>query len=103
MSFQGTSVPRKEPDIINLVGIEGPLKGQVFDRRDRTILVGREKGRWKLFVDDPYISQKHAKIHWNTELEVWMVSDRDSSNGTFINDRLLPEGGTRKTRINSSS
>ena len=67
------------------MGLEGPLKGIVFDRRDNHIHIGREKGRWKLFLDDPYVSQKHARIHWDIGKEVWMIEDCNSSNGTFLN------------------
>lgn len=61
------------------------MKGSVFDRNDTTIIVGRQKGRWKLFLNDPYISQKHARLYWEPEMEIWMVRDLGSSNGTFLN------------------
>lgn len=68
-----------------MVGINGPLKGRVFDRREKTVIVGRDKGRWRFGLDDEYVSQTHARLFWDPDKKIWMIRDTHSSNGTFLN------------------
>jgi len=102
---RSTFSPAKEgrqPDIVNLVCVEGPLKGSVYDRREDQIIVGRTKGRWKLYVEDEYVSEKHARIFWEPDKEIWMVRDLGSSNGTTLNLIELKDEGCSPQSISST-
>lgn len=52
--------------------------------------IGRDR-RCELRVDEPRVSEVHASIAWDGKS--WLVRDRNSTNGTFVNDVRLGVGG----------
>ncbi|MBI1367033.1 MAG: FHA domain-containing protein [Planctomycetes bacterium] len=62
--------------------VSGPEKGRVFRLDDaRTHRIGRHRG--SIPLDDRSVSSSHAEIAQHNGL--WMVTDLDSSNGTWVN------------------
>ena len=53
-----------------------------------TLLIGREEG--ELRIDDLLVSRRHASLRIAPEGDV-ILQDLDSTNGTFLNGRLLLE------------
>jgi pSer/pThr/pTyr-binding forkhead associated (FHA) protein len=51
-----------------------------------TLLIGREEG--ELRIEDLLVSRRHATLRISPEGEV-ILQDLDSTNGTFLNGRLL--------------
>src|SRR5579875_3677854 len=76
MAGVGTAVGR-------LVGIEGPLVGQIIPLEKPNITIGREADRDIVISNDPTVSRTHAELSYMNG--VWMVRDNNSSNGTFVN------------------
>lgn len=77
-----------------LVAIRGPLKGKSFSITGGTFSIGRENTN-DLAIDDRFASRRHCLI--GRDGESFWIEDRDSSNGTFVNDlpvkkRLLQHG-----------
>lgn len=64
---------------INIVGVDDAV-------------IGRREGPYMtLFQNNRYVSGRHAQLHY-TQLKGWVVVDKKSSNGTFVNKvRLVPE------------
>ena len=65
----------------------------IYRSRSDTISIGRE-GNDVNFLDDPFISGRHAQITMNGEGQI-TLTDLGSKNGTFvrINDDLALEHG----------
>jgi transcriptional regulator of acetoin/glycerol metabolism len=61
------------------------------------VLDGMELGRdsandaWATDFDDPFMSRRHARISRGSTGE-WFVSDLDSTNGTWVDGRVVPAG-----------
>ena len=55
-------------------------------------LIGRNK-RCHIYIDDPYMSKNHAKIFLRDG--VFYIQDLDSTNGSFLNGRRLPDHPVR--------
>lgn len=51
-------------------------------------LIGRSK-RCQIYIDDPYMSKNHAKIFLRDG--AFYIEDLDSTNGSFLNGRRLPD------------
>ena len=51
-------------------------------------LIGRSK-RCQVYIDDPYMSKNHARIFLRDG--GFYVEDLDSTNGSFLNGRKLPD------------
>jgi len=54
----------------------------------RKFTIGRSRNN-DLVLDNPHISSSHAQLSWNKNQ--WILSDRDSTNGTFINGQRIKE------------
>lgn len=50
------------------------------------VTVGRASSATVQLVADPYVSALHAVIQWDTFLQMHVISDCDSSNGTYVDD-----------------
>jgi len=66
-----------------------------FNDRDiemnRTIKIGREDGNDIVIKDDPQVSRRHAIIE--QEGTAFFIKDKDSTNGTYVNNNPIPKGG----------
>ncbi|ALT68496.1 FHA domain-containing protein [Methanobrevibacter millerae] len=90
----------------------GMDKGKTFKiHKNETILVGR-KGDFKecdlasftILLDNSYrsvsnVSKPHLKLFFNHDS--WCIVDNNSSNGTFLNDKLVKKGIVTKLEKNS--
>jgi pSer/pThr/pTyr-binding forkhead associated (FHA) protein len=75
--------------VVQLVHIEGPLKGEIQDFLDSEISIGRHPSCQVQFPKDlAIISRKHALI--TREGNRFKFSDQ-SANGTFLNGKLVTE------------
>ena len=73
-------------------------KKQRFELKQAQIIVGREKEKVDICLDESSVSKIHAVI--NERNGVYYLSDQNSSNGTFVNNRRLEK--MEDYRLNSS-
>ncbi len=59
--------------------------GEPFELGQESIDIGRESA--KILLSDDSVSRRHASINWNGQAHV--VTDLDSTNGTFVNDQRV--------------
>jgi len=64
---------------------------------DRTIKIGRDMDNDICILDDPLVSRRHALIE--QEGKDFFITDKDSTNGTFLNNNPVPRDG--RARIKS--
>jgi pSer/pThr/pTyr-binding forkhead associated (FHA) protein len=64
--------------------------GRVIPITDTVFTVGRRPGNLLCITDDQFISGMHAELVWRNGQT--FVVDKDSTNGTFVNDHKLPPG-----------
>src|SRR4051812_56087 len=84
----------KRPSKMKLIQrLRGGDIGMIYRSRSDTISIGRE-GNDVNFLDDPFISGRHAQITMNADGQV-TLTDLGSKNGTFvrINDEIALEQG----------
>ena len=84
----------KRPSKMKLIQrLRGGEIGMIYRSRSDTISIGRE-GNDVNFLDDPFISGRHAQITMNADGQV-TLTDLGSKNGTFvrINDEIALEQG----------
>ena len=75
--------------IVQLVHIEGPLKGEIQELTDTQITIGRHPDCQVRFPKEVVtLSRKHARIE--REGNRFKLIDQ-STNGTFVNGRQVPE------------
>ncbi len=75
--------------IVQLIHIEGPLKGQILELSDREIKIGRQTSCQLCFPADlNIISREHATI--TREGNRFKLTDH-SSNGTLVNGKRIQE------------
>src|SRR5688500_7024516 len=67
-----------------LLGLEGSVKGRVYQLSTGTFVIGRVETN-DLPLSDPGISREHAKIAFDGDS--YAVSDLESRNGTFVNGK----------------
>jgi len=65
-----------------LVGVAGPLSGEVFLLVGEQVSVGRDAAN-SIGLADPALSRRHCEFR--READGWSVRDLASSNGTFVN------------------
>jgi len=83
--------PRKWAQEIGfLVVRSGPRRGGIFKLDHPRNLIGRDRNV-QVFVDDPYVSGKHASIRCEMvgEKGEFVLRDLDSENGTYVNEKLI--------------
>jgi predicted component of type VI protein secretion system len=71
---------------VRLIVEQGPGAGQSVALRGSTIVVGRGEGS-DLTLSETGVSRQHARFHAGPK--GWVVSDLDSTNGTFVNGQRL--------------
>lgn len=64
--------------------------GRVIPIIDTVFTVGRRPGNLLNITDDQFVSGQHAELVWRAGQT--FVVDKNSTNGTFINDQKLPTG-----------
>jgi predicted component of type VI protein secretion system len=69
--------------------VEGALAGQEFGipHTSEGLTLGRDTGNDVRLTEDTLVSRQHAQIL--CESEGWVLYDRDSVNGVFINNRRV--------------
>jgi pSer/pThr/pTyr-binding forkhead associated (FHA) protein len=74
-----------------LVALNGKHKGEDFKIREGKTSIGGD-GACDVNLSDDYISSKHATIKFVEKdgERIFILSDLDSSNGTFLNDSEEP-------------
>ncbi len=74
-----------------LIGLSGPVEGKRFSVGKRGLLIGRHAHNDLAIPQDETVSGSHAYLRYvNGGL---LIVDRNSRNGTFVNDRKLTETG----------
>ena len=69
--------------------MNGQRRGKIYPIHDETV-IGRKSGELvDLILDDPRVSNPHAKF--KVEDEQYVVWDFGSKNGTFVNDEQIRE------------
>ncbi len=63
----------------------------------RVIKIGRDEDNDIVIKDDPLVSRRHAIIE--QELENYYIYDKDSTNGTYVNNNPIPKN--KKVFLNS--
>jgi pSer/pThr/pTyr-binding forkhead associated (FHA) protein len=80
---------------VELVHIQGPMKGEIQEISDPEILIGRHSSCQVRFPKDTtYISRHHAKIL--REGNRFKLIDLKSRNGTFLNGQRVAEAFLKK-------
>ena len=78
---------KEQPPVVGwLVALNGKDKGNDFRLHDGKNLIGRGPGV-DIVIRDEYMSSQHASI--NCKSGTFQVTDLDSKNGTFINDKQV--------------
>ncbi len=85
---QPTIVGREESHFGSLVMIHGSQMGFSFPLDKEEMVIGRSS-ECDIQIDDANVSRKHAKIR-NQDND-FLVSDLQSTNGTFVNSRKVTE------------
>lgn len=75
---------------------DGPDKGKQFVLRDTPIGIGRDPER-EVALNDDRASRFHATLAFDGENVV--LVDQDSSNGTFLNGKLIDQGAVKEGDI----
>ncbi len=77
----------KRPTLLCLSGVQA---GMILplDAEDGLFLVGRDEEKCHLFIDSPEISRHHAFLECLPQ-QVVRVVDRESKNGTFVNEERV--------------
>lgn len=68
-----------------LVEIYGKALGRKYDLQRPAVSLGRDPDNY-IIIDTDSVSRRHARIEADGGL--WMLVDLDSTNGTYINDRI---------------
>jgi hypothetical protein len=78
---------RKSPVVGWFVALTGPQKGEDFRIREGPNTIGSAPDA-DIVLRDPAISGKHASLRYKDQK--FTITDLDSTNGTFLNDRTDP-------------
>lgn len=78
---------RKPPVVGWFVAMSGPQKGEDFRVREGQNTIGSASDA-DIVLHDPAISGKHASLRYKDQK--FTITDLDSTNGTFLNDRTDP-------------
>jgi ABC-type multidrug transport system ATPase subunit len=82
--------PPAAPPTYRLVATSGLLSGRTFSVGPKGLVIGRDPGSCQVVVADDEISRLHAWIGYNDEGEI-VVRDRNSANGTYVNQVRVQE------------
>lgn len=87
-----------EDGSLELVAIEGPLKGKtiIVDKGGATL--GRSSDN-HVCIPDKELSRKHTRVDFDEKAKKYVVSDMGSTNGTYV-QLVGPYGGRYKLNLN---
>ncbi len=71
-----------------LVTVEGPDKGQEFVLLPCRMEIGRRADN-HIRLSDPNVSRKHALLEFIPEKNEYLLTDLQSTNGTYLNDEKI--------------
>ncbi len=83
---------------LEVLVIEGPMKGQVLTVTKRGATFGRSSEN-TICVPDRELSRKHSKIDYDEKSDKYIIGDMGSTNGTYI-QLVGPYGGRYKLNLN---
>jgi hypothetical protein len=69
-----------------LLVLQGPRTGQIFDLDRPIVTIGREAGS-EIVLEDPQVSRRHARL--TLQGASYFVEDLGSTNGSFVNGRRV--------------
>lgn len=64
-------------------------KSKRFDSSDRLWTIGRDPRQSDITVPDKRLSRCHAALQYSVEQEAFILSDLESTNGTYVNGEKL--------------
>ena len=82
--------PPSAPAVFRLVATSGLLSGRTFTITAKGLVVGRDQTKCQIVLADDQISRQQAWIGLNESGEV-VLRDRDSANGSFVNQTRVQE------------
>jgi hypothetical protein len=87
---EGQAVPREAPHSVppQLVTVDGPTQGKVFELAKDRISLGRLPES-DVLLSDPGASRRHAEIRQQDG--GWVIADLGSTNGTMVNELTIGE------------
>ena len=74
-----------------LTGVSGPVEGKQFSVKKHGLLIGRNPGNDLAIPQDEHVSGSHAYLRY--EKGGLLIIDRNSRNGTFVNEKKLSGTG----------
>jgi hypothetical protein len=74
-----------------LTGVSGPVEGKQFSVKKHGLLIGRNPGNDLAIPQDERVSGSHAYLRY--EKGGLLIIDRNSRNGTFVNEKKLSDTG----------
>jgi ABC-type multidrug transport system ATPase subunit/pSer/pThr/pTyr-binding forkhead associated (FHA) protein len=74
----------------------GLLSGRTFTIGPKGLIIGRDPTNAQVVIADDEVSRLHAWVGWNDQGEV-VIRDRNSANGTFVNNVRIQEKILRPT------
>jgi pSer/pThr/pTyr-binding forkhead associated (FHA) protein len=89
MSFVGEERP-----MASLVIIDGPARGQRFDLREHTVLIGRDAS-CAIRIPDERVSRRHLQVGYDNRGDRHFALDVGSENGVTVNGIRLQRGSLR--------
>lgn len=91
-----TVAARESLPTYKLIAMAGLLSGRTFTIGRKGLMIGRDPASCQVLVADDEISRFHAWIGYNDQGEV-MLQDRNSANGTYVNQVRIQERVLRPT------
>ena len=82
--------PPSAPPAFRLVATSGLLSGRTFNITSKGLIVGRDQTKCQIVLADDQISRQHAWVGLN-EAGQMVLRDRDSSNGSYVNQVRVQE------------
>src|SRR5262245_43958206 len=70
-----------------LITLQGPNAGQHYPLEEGTFVIGRQPES-AVYLESLAVSRQHAQITWRQG--TCTVEDLGSSNGTYVNGKLIP-------------
>jgi hypothetical protein len=80
-----------------LTCLKGPEKGRTISLDREEVTVGRDPDRNTVVLADTSVSREHARIAW--ENDAWMIEDKGSSNGVFLNEIKIKKTALRHENV----